>query len=322
MEHNPLLNITPSDQEWLLKNPEFLLMLMAKEDENYSHWSSVDPESAPSWPTARWTAAYERGRSIMAEDLEIWSDDLKQRFGFPLPRTRGVLQNELISLLEKGVSSEDQVVFGCGQGREGYDEHDLFALRENEGEWEVLFPSADRCTITKGLRAHAIHCIMSYVEEYRARFPLQNDAGFYVKARPETLAAKQKPQEKSMEEVLSPLMEQVNSGEIPGIYYGPPPDYKEGKFHQLSGKFLRGLKMDIKHTPGGTQWRICNLDYLGRESSGKYFPLHEKSQALQAALAAAEYYERPTPARKLLEQMRKGQGIESVKLSFYPWVPE
>lgn len=69
----------------LLDNPHALMMMMQYEDENYSHLESVvnHGEDFPSWPTKAYTAYYEHGRSIIAQDLEIWEPAVLKAFGFP-----------------------------------------------------------------------------------------------------------------------------------------------------------------------------------------------------------------------------------------------
>ena len=80
----PLAQMTPSETAWMLRNPYALRLLMEYEDQRYSEQSSMcEPGECGRWPTARYTAFYERGRSIMAEDLDCWDADLLRAFGFP-----------------------------------------------------------------------------------------------------------------------------------------------------------------------------------------------------------------------------------------------
>jgi hypothetical protein len=83
--------LSKSEQDFIWSSPDGLALLMTYEDLNYSHASAVgwDPDSIGSWPTRRWTELYEHGRSIMAEDLEIWSNELLRQFGFPVRVIRG-----------------------------------------------------------------------------------------------------------------------------------------------------------------------------------------------------------------------------------------
>ena len=40
-------------------------------------------EGCPKGNTLRKQSLYERGRSLMAEDLDVWPDELRKAFGFP-----------------------------------------------------------------------------------------------------------------------------------------------------------------------------------------------------------------------------------------------
>jgi hypothetical protein len=86
------MNPTPSDskalsaseQQFILSSPEGLALLMAYEDMQHQHACAVlEPDEVEKWPTRRWQQCYERGRSIMAEDLDIWDNDLRRQFDFP-----------------------------------------------------------------------------------------------------------------------------------------------------------------------------------------------------------------------------------------------
>lgn len=80
----PLARMTMSEEAWMLRNPYALRLLMDYQDQQHSEYEAMcDDEDRRPWPTARWTALYERGRSIMAEDLELWDADLLRAFGFP-----------------------------------------------------------------------------------------------------------------------------------------------------------------------------------------------------------------------------------------------
>lgn len=80
----PLARMTMSEEAWMLRNPHALRLLIDYQDQMFSeHEATCDPDERCRWPTARWTALYERGRSIMAEDLDCWPADLLRAFGFP-----------------------------------------------------------------------------------------------------------------------------------------------------------------------------------------------------------------------------------------------
>lgn len=75
--------LTALEQQAILSNPYGLQLLMNYQDQQHSHAACcLEPEDVGPWPTARWTELREMGRKIMAEDLEVWSDDLLQDFGF------------------------------------------------------------------------------------------------------------------------------------------------------------------------------------------------------------------------------------------------
>lgn len=79
--------MTPSEINHIMQDPYGLLLLMNYEDCSYStNMCMLEPDEIPSWPTARWTTLRERGRSIMVEDLDCWSDEVRIAFGFaPYP---------------------------------------------------------------------------------------------------------------------------------------------------------------------------------------------------------------------------------------------
>jgi hypothetical protein len=89
----PLARMTVSEEAWMLRNPYALKLLMDYQDQQHTEYEAVcdDDERRP-WPTRRWTALYERGRSIMSEDLELWDADLLRAFGFP-ERPNSALDN-------------------------------------------------------------------------------------------------------------------------------------------------------------------------------------------------------------------------------------
>lgn len=65
-------------------NPEVLALLMDYHGIRQQEASSMfDADDCPQGNAIRRQALYERGRSIMAEDLYIWPDELRIKFGFP-----------------------------------------------------------------------------------------------------------------------------------------------------------------------------------------------------------------------------------------------
>ena len=80
----PLSTLTTAEVDFILHDPHGLMLLMDHEDVSYTRESSMcEPDEIGSWPTPRWQAMYERGRSIIAEDLEIWPAEILKQFGFP-----------------------------------------------------------------------------------------------------------------------------------------------------------------------------------------------------------------------------------------------
>lgn len=80
----PLSTLTAAEVDFILHNPHGLMLLMDNEDVSYTqHSSMAEPDEIGAWPTPRWQAMYERGRSIIAEDLEIWPAEILKQFGFP-----------------------------------------------------------------------------------------------------------------------------------------------------------------------------------------------------------------------------------------------
>mgnify|MGYP007026556628 FL=1 len=80
----PLARMTMSEEAWMLRNPYALRLLMDYHDQDRAQAESMmDADELGPWPSARFTALYERGRSIMAEDLDCWGADLLRAFGFP-----------------------------------------------------------------------------------------------------------------------------------------------------------------------------------------------------------------------------------------------
>lgn len=69
----------------ILNDPNTLLMLMSCEDLNQTYSSSVcEPDEILPWPTERYMWLFERGRSIIMEDIEIWDTRIREKFGIYL----------------------------------------------------------------------------------------------------------------------------------------------------------------------------------------------------------------------------------------------
>lgn len=67
--------------EYMNKNPEALAMLMDYHDFQQDQADSMGAETTGD--AIRVQQLKERGRSIMVADLDLYSDDLRKRFGFP-----------------------------------------------------------------------------------------------------------------------------------------------------------------------------------------------------------------------------------------------
>jgi hypothetical protein len=80
-----LFRFTPMEDALLRAHPRVLLILLeihdAYQEDANALWG--DEEGCPKGHSTRRNALYERGRSILAEDLDIWPDDLRVAFGFP-----------------------------------------------------------------------------------------------------------------------------------------------------------------------------------------------------------------------------------------------
>ena len=77
------VQMTNGEDRAIMDNPHGLRLLMDWQDFQYSQAESmVEPGEIEPWPTARYRFLRERGRKIMAEDLELWDDDIKRAFGF------------------------------------------------------------------------------------------------------------------------------------------------------------------------------------------------------------------------------------------------
>ena len=77
---------TDDEMQALRKHPAVLSFLMdhheCRQAEADAIWGGE--EGCPQVNAMRKQVLYERGRSLMAEDLEVWPDDLRRRFGFPV----------------------------------------------------------------------------------------------------------------------------------------------------------------------------------------------------------------------------------------------
>ena len=80
----PVVSMTLGETRAILNNPHGLRLLMDHEDFQYCQAESqAEPGEIEPWPTKRFQALREKGRSIIAEDPELWDDDIKREFGLP-----------------------------------------------------------------------------------------------------------------------------------------------------------------------------------------------------------------------------------------------
>lgn len=71
--------------EDMAKNPRVLAALMGYHEARQTEADAFfDDEVRTTGNALRKQALYERGRSIMAEDIDIWDNELRAAFGFPL----------------------------------------------------------------------------------------------------------------------------------------------------------------------------------------------------------------------------------------------
>lgn len=78
------LKLSEGEQRAILADPNALLCLMNYHDAQQIQADSMfDAEDRPHGNEIRRQELYEHGRSIMAQDLDIWPDDLRKEFGFP-----------------------------------------------------------------------------------------------------------------------------------------------------------------------------------------------------------------------------------------------
>lgn len=83
-------DFTPAELQDMRRNPYVLAQLMNYHDVRQSEADAMfDGDVVPLGNERRWAALYERGRSIMAEDLDVWPDDLRKQFGFPVAAQAG-----------------------------------------------------------------------------------------------------------------------------------------------------------------------------------------------------------------------------------------
>jgi hypothetical protein len=80
---------TTREIEVLMGSPVALSVLMDHHEEMQSEAESIfDSEDCPRGNEIRRQALYERGRSIIGADLDIWPDQLCKDFGFPPAKYR------------------------------------------------------------------------------------------------------------------------------------------------------------------------------------------------------------------------------------------
>ena len=76
-------SMTFRERQAILNNPEGIRLLLDHIDSEYCQAESmVEPGDIEPWPTKRYQALREQGQSIIAEDPELWNDDIKLFFGF------------------------------------------------------------------------------------------------------------------------------------------------------------------------------------------------------------------------------------------------
>ena len=82
----PVVSMTIGETKAIFNNPHGLRLLMDWQDFQYCQAESMcEPGEIEPWPTARFTELKEKGRAIIAEDPELWDDDIKRAFGFDMP---------------------------------------------------------------------------------------------------------------------------------------------------------------------------------------------------------------------------------------------
>ena len=82
MSNATSIQMTAGEERAIMDNPHGLLLLMDYADLKYSEAESMlEPGELGGWPTPRWIFLRDKGRSIIAEDPELWNDDIKRAFG-------------------------------------------------------------------------------------------------------------------------------------------------------------------------------------------------------------------------------------------------
>ena len=78
----PVVSMTAGEVTAIINNPHGLRLLMDWQDFQYCQSESiVGLDELEPWPTARFTALRDKGRAVIAEDPELWDDDIKRAFG-------------------------------------------------------------------------------------------------------------------------------------------------------------------------------------------------------------------------------------------------
>ena len=85
----PVVSMTPGEVTAIINNPHGLRLLMDWQDFQHCQAESMlGPGDIEPWPTARFTALRDKGRAIIAEDPELWDDDIKRAFGLDGPNDK------------------------------------------------------------------------------------------------------------------------------------------------------------------------------------------------------------------------------------------
>jgi hypothetical protein len=86
MNNATSIQMTAGEERAIMDNPHGLRLLMDHADLQYTQAESMlEPGECGPWPTPRFEFLRERGRQIMAEDMELWDDDIKRAFGLDVP---------------------------------------------------------------------------------------------------------------------------------------------------------------------------------------------------------------------------------------------
>lgn len=106
----------------VLGDPACLAALMRNEDLRYTEHSAVyGADAHVTWPTARYTELKERGRAIVAQDPEIWPDDILNAFGIPIP-PKPPTESPYVQGLRFAVQQAERVAIDLDARRETSDE--------------------------------------------------------------------------------------------------------------------------------------------------------------------------------------------------------